>query len=98
MKKVLIQHNKESKHDLAHDYDIHELDYITELFYSDDSEWVPSIRNTLAAKLENTGNGLIIKINGLKKIKLDYSQAQQLFILLKNDNGDWKIKIKDEAK
>jgi hypothetical protein len=34
----------------------------------------------------------------LKKIKLDYSQAQQLFILLKNDNGDWKIKIKDEAK
>lgn len=95
MKKVLIQNDIFDKKNLDHDYNIIEQGRDTILKYSDNSAWVSSIRDTIAAKMEDTGDELIIKIDGLKKIKLDYSQAQQLFILLKINKGNWKIKIKE---
>jgi len=45
------------------------------------SQWSDHVRGEVAMKIENDGNGLVVRFN--EKGRIDYSEAEQLFILLK---------------
>lgn len=74
--------------------DVHEYDYVKDeqskvtshlLFYSNTEVWNSEIRETLAASIEDDGNGYTLSGNARpdKKGKIDYHYAQQLEILLR---------------
>jgi hypothetical protein len=71
--------------------DIHEYDYeLTEdnfhiLYYSNGNEWVENVKETVSNTIIDDGNGLIIRFDkaNFTGIRLDYAQAERLFILLK---------------
>lgn len=55
------------------------------LFYSGlDSGWSAKCKGKLAAKLTNTGDGFVIKVDG-KTLELDYAQAELLQTLLNEE-------------
>lgn len=80
MKEIQIwtEHNG----DLNHDYDIQEIKDIDNhfLFYSRSPKWTEPGKRV--GMITETGDGYIIKIDGVKVIKLDYSQAFELLSLL----------------
>jgi len=67
--------------------DVHEYDYeltannVHIIYYSNGSEWNDHIKGTICMSIKDDGNGLIIKFN--EKNRIDYSESEQLFILLK---------------
>jgi hypothetical protein len=72
----------------------HEYDYVKDtqtkvtshlLFYSDTEVWNSELRETLAASIEDDGNGYTLSGNARpdKKGRIDYHYAQQLEILLR---------------
>ena len=66
---------------LRHEYDLEFSDGQTRLYYSNTKEW--TVPGQQAAYVINTGNGYIVKLDGITKpINIDYAQAEQLFILL----------------
>jgi hypothetical protein len=77
--------------------DLHEYDYeltannLHVLYYSNTSEWNDHIKGTICMSIINDGNGLIIEFN--EKNRIDYSEAEQLFILLKFINNQAKYEI-----
>lgn len=81
--------------------DIHEYDYqltddnLHTLCYSNGSEWVENVKETVANTVIDDGNGLIIRFDKANKtgIRLDYSEAERLFILLKLINQPAKYEI-----
>jgi hypothetical protein len=81
--------------------DIHEYDYelsddnLHTLYYSNGGEWLNNIKETVSNTVIDDGNGLIIRFDTANKtgIRLDYSEAERLFILLKLINSPAKYEI-----
>lgn len=81
--------------------DVHEYDYelsddnLHTLYYSNGSEWVENVKGMVANTVINDGNGLIIRLceDSNATVRLDYSQAERLFILLKLINQPAKYEI-----
>ena len=77
--------------------DIHEYDYELiddnrhTLYYSNEEQWNDHIKGYVALQIVDDGNGLIIKFN--EKNRIDYSEAEQLYILLKLINQPAKYEI-----
>ncbi len=94
MKQVYVQTDSEGIEPLSHDYDLEDGYLFTTLKYSNNNEWNNDIKGSLAGSLQDDGNGIIIKIEGMKKLELDYMQAQKLLILLFNNNEE-KIEIRE---
>lgn len=81
MKQVYINHSLDTPK-FTHEYNILDEEDTSYLFRSNNSEWTDDAREKLVVSLEDNGNGIVIQFEGLKKIKLDYNQAEELFILL----------------
>lgn len=64
-----------------YDYDYEEQDGRHTLYRSNGSHWNSHARGEAVMTIKDDGNGLIFKLN--KEGRIDYSQAQELFILLK---------------
>jgi hypothetical protein len=73
----------------------HEYDYFLEddnvhtLSYSDNGSWI--YPNEVAMQVMDDGSGLVIKFR--EKGRIDYSEAEQLLILLKIINKDTKYEL-----
>lgn len=74
---------------LDHEYDIQQIDNITGLRSAGSSWYKP---NKIVLKVKDTGNEYIFKLEKFK-LRLDYAQAHELFILLGYLN-DTKIEIR----
>lgn len=86
MKTVIVNHHIK----LVHDYDLEKTDTGFKLIKSDNGEW--SNPGEVAATLKDNGECIKINIGG-KKIKLDYSEIQELHILLQaSEFPSFKIK------
>lgn len=78
---IYVQNTKDGPMD--HDYDLLQLGNRLSLNYSMGEQWTLSTRGEQAGVIENTGNDLIIQIDGRKKpLVLDYKQAAELQMLL----------------
>jgi len=53
------------------------------LYFSNSDYWTNHIKGTIAFQLEDDGNGLKILTNFSKNKRIDYSEAEYLYILLK---------------
>lgn len=82
--------------------DIHEYDYeeVTvgnikyhNLYYSNGGEWQNHIKGMIAMSIANNGNGLIINEFLEDSSEINYSEAEELFILLKLINSPAKYEI-----
>lgn len=77
--------------------DVHEYDYeilnnnVHVLYYSNGAEWVNHIKGMAAMSIKDDGNGLDIFFEELGRI--NYSEAERLFILLKLINQPAKYEI-----
>jgi len=94
MKQVYLQTDSEGIEPLSHDYNLEDGYLFTTLNYSNNSDWNDDLKGTVAATLQDDGDGIIIKMEGIKKLELDYMQAQKLLILLLN-NSEEKIEIRE---
>ena len=94
MKQVYVQVDRDERESLAHDYDLEDGYLFTTLKHSYHNDWTEDLKGAVAGTLQDDGNGLIINIEGLKKLKLDYLQAQKLLILLLSNNQE-KIEIRE---
>lgn len=94
MKQVYVQVDMDETSQLSHDYDLDEGYLFTTLKYSGSGNWGEQLVRTVAGSIQDTGDDLIIKVNGFKQLKLDYLQAQQILILLLNYNQE-KIEIRE---
>jgi hypothetical protein len=94
MKQVYSQVDVEGTAPLSHDYDLDEGYLFTTLKYSGSGNWGDQLVGTVAGSIQDTGDDLIIKVNGVKQLKLDYLQAQQILILLLSNNQE-KIEIRE---
>lgn len=73
---------------LVHNFDIVEdKDGGASLIYSADGAWSESLAGTVAMSLIDNGDGLQVELD-THLLSLDYSQAQQLLILLLRVFGD----------
>jgi len=70
--------------DGKHEYDYSLEEDVHTLRYSDNGSW--TYPNQVAMQIVDDGNGLIIKFR--EKDRIDYSEAEQLLILLKLINKD----------
>ena len=70
--------------DGKHEYDYSLEENVHTLRYSDNGSW--TYPNQVAMQIVDDGNGLIIKFR--EKNRIDYSEAEQLLILLKLINKD----------
>jgi hypothetical protein len=70
--------------DGRHEYDYSLEENVHTLRYSDNGSW--TYPNEVAMQIVDDGNGLIIKFS--EKNRIDYSEAEQLLILLKLINKD----------
>ena len=71
--------------DDIHEYDYELIDDLHYLHYSNAEHWNLPYRDLVSNTLIDDGNGLIIRFNEQNKtvIKLDYAEAERLFVLLK---------------
>ena len=77
--------------------DVHEYDYelindnVHTLYYSNAVQWHSHVKERIAMQIKDYGNGL----EGLQESsnRIDYSEAEQLFILLKIINHPAKYEI-----
>lgn len=80
--------------------DVYEYDYellednVHILYHSNTSQWYDHIKGTIAMSIKDDGNGLQIDFeeNG----RIDYSESEQLFILLKLVNQPAKYEISNK--
>ena len=94
MKQVYLQVDMTGDEPLQHDYDLEDGYLFTTLRHSYHTDWNEDLKGAAAGTLQDDGNELIINIEGLKKLKLNYLQAQQLLILLLSNNEE-KIEIRE---
>jgi len=78
----------------SYDYDYESEYNIHVLYRSNASHWSSHARGEVAMTINDDGNGLIVKFN--EKGRIDYSEAQELFILLKliNEPAVYEISSK----
>lgn len=79
--KYLIQYDT-YKEDNA-EYSFKYKDDTVKMYYSG-GHWNHDIQNSTCAKLDDTGDGIHIKIKGVNRIKLDYADTEILYVLLTN--------------
>ena len=78
--------------------DVHEYDYELiddnrhTLYFSNADQWNDHIKGKIAMVIKDTGNGL----EGDESGKIDYHEAEQLFILLKLINPIQKYEIAEK--
>lgn len=89
---VWIENNPQSDW-LDYDYDIVKNDKNIDLTYSNSSDWSEDVKGKICARLEDDGNGVLIKF-GSKKISLGYNEFRELKCLLLLEN-DEHIEIKE---
>jgi hypothetical protein len=78
---IYVQNTKDGGMD--HDYDLLQLGNRLSLSHSMGEQWSVSGRGEMVGTIEDTGNDLIIQIEGRKKpLVLDYKQAAELQMLL----------------
>ena len=78
---IYVQNTKDGGMD--HDYDLLQLDNRISLTHSMGEQWSKSSRGEIVGTIEDTGNEVIIQIEGRKKpLVLDYKQAAELQMLL----------------
>jgi hypothetical protein len=94
MKQVYAQVDVEGTAPLSHDYDLDEGYLFTTLKYSGSGNWADQLIGEVAGSIQDTGDDLIIKVNGVKQLKLDYLQARQFLILLLSNNKE-KVEIRE---
>lgn len=63
------------------EYSFRYRDNTVKMCYSG-SSWTKHIQHKECARFKDTNNGINIKLKGVKKIKLDYSEVEILYILL----------------
>jgi hypothetical protein len=78
--------------DDEYQYDYENNGELHTLYYSKNEYWFTDIRGSISMEIQDSGNGLSIKTDFSKKL-IDYSQASELFILLKLINEPSKIEI-----
>ena len=101
MKQVYINHSL-SKSDFTHDFDIIETeensDTVMSLVRTSNKQWVEEARGGEALRIRDNGDGLLIestdRFTSTKySLILDYSSAEELFILLsQQDFAPFEIK------
>lgn len=83
--------------------DVHEYDYeflqtgngkLHNLYYSNGGEWTEHVKGKIAMVIKDDGNGLEGMDGGSSRI--NYSEAEQLFILLKLINSPAKYEIAEK--
>jgi hypothetical protein len=83
--------------------DVHEYDYeflqtgngkLHNLYYSNGSEWTEHVKGMVAMSIKDDGNGLE-GMDGSSN-RINYSEAEQLFILLKLINSPAKYEIAEK--
>ena len=94
MKQVYVQTDSDGIEPLSHDYDLEDGYLFTTLKHSNNNEWNDDVKGSVAGTLQDDGNGVTIKMEGIKKLELDYMQAQKLLILLLSNNSE-KIEIRE---
>ena len=94
MKQVYAQVDADETAPLSYDYDLDEGYLFTTLKYSGSGNWGDHLIGEVAGSIQDTGDDLIIKVNGVKQLKLDYLQAQQFLILLLSNNKE-KVEIRE---
>ncbi len=81
--------------------DVHEYDYellvrgnikFHNLYYSNGSEWAEHVKEMIAMSIMDDGNGLQ-GVEEESSNRINYSEAEQLFILLKLINSPAKYEI-----
>ena len=63
------------------------------LYYSNVEHWTSHIRGEIAFQIEDDGNGLKILSKFSEKKRIDYSESEQLYILLKLINTPCNYEI-----
>lgn len=94
MKQVYVQTDMDEKVPLSYDYDLVEDGKVSTLKYSGSGNWGDQLLGETAGTIQDTGDEVYIKINGVKVITLDYLQANQLLILLLSNNKE-RLEIRE---
>jgi hypothetical protein len=95
MKQVYSQISLDEDDAMSHDYDLDEGYLFTTLKYSKNSDWADHLKGEIAGSIQDTEEDeVVIKIEEMKPLKLNYMQAQQLLILLLSNNEE-KIEIRE---
>jgi hypothetical protein len=94
MKQVYTNVARLPKQKWQHNFDLVKNDNEIILNRSNNSDWVDDVRGKESARVTDTGNGLVVIFDQEKKVKLDYDQAEELFILLSQCEWDG-IEIKE---
>lgn len=81
MKQVYINHTP-TEPEFTHEYNITTEGKTSYLFRSNGSNWTNEAKGKLVVSLEDNEGGIVILFEGQKKIKLDFDQAEELFLLL----------------
>jgi hypothetical protein len=63
------------------------------LYFSNDSSWSSHIRDRIAFQIEDDGNGLSLLTKFAEKNRMDYSEAEYIYILLKLINTPSEYEI-----
>lgn len=62
---------------------------ITLKFFEGDEGWTSLVRGKVAATMKDDGNGVTFKFRDKKKkVRLDYSELQEMLMLIKYNNED----------
>ena len=75
-----------------YNYEVHNDNDHT-LYFSESSHWSSHVRGVIAMSIKDDGNGLQIKHGIGTKARIDYAEAERLFILLKLINQPAKYEI-----
>lgn len=94
MKQVYTNHKRLPLVEFNHDYNLIEDGNTKILKYSDDKNVSSSVKGSVAAKIIDDDNSLVIKFEDRAPITMQYYQAEQLFILLSQCKWDG-IEIKE---
>jgi hypothetical protein len=95
MKQVYSQISLDEDDAMSHEYDLDEGYLFTTLKYSNNSDWADHLKGEVAGSIQDgEEDEVVIKIEGMKPLKLSYMQVQQLLILLLSNNTE-RLEIRE---